>query len=82
MLKPQIRHVEPADVPAIVDLIRELAVFENLEHVMRATPQTLEPHLFGDKAVAEALVAHVDGEVVAFALFFTNFSSFLAQPGL
>ena len=82
MLKPQIRHAEPADVPAIVDLIRELAAFEKLEHLMRATPQTLGPHLFGENPVAEALVAQADGKVVAFALFFTNFSTFLAQPGL
>ena len=82
MLNPQIRHAEPADVPAIVDLIRELAAFEKLEHLMRATPQTLGPHLFGENPVAEALVAQADGKVVAFALFFTNFSTFLAQPGL
>lgn len=82
MNKPQIRHALRADVPAIVDLIRELAVFESLEHLMRATPETLEPHLFGDKPVAEALVAQAGDQVVAFALYFTNFSTFLAQPGL
>ena len=50
--------------------------------MVQATPEKLLPHLFGDKPVAEAWVAEVDSEVVAFALFFTNFSTFLSQPGL
>ena len=67
---------------AIVGLIRELAEFEKLSHLVQATPESLMPHLFGDKPAAEALVAEVGGEVVAFALFFTNFSTFLSKPGL
>lgn len=78
----KLRAAELRDVQAIVGLIRELAVFERLEHLMQATPEKLRPHLFGEKPVAEALVAEVDGDVVGFALFFTNFSTFLAQPGL
>jgi GNAT superfamily N-acetyltransferase len=77
-----LRPAEPRDTAAIVGLIRELAEFEQLTHLMRATPETLHPHLFGPRPVAEAVVAEVDGVVVAFALFFTNFSTFLAQPGL
>jgi hypothetical protein len=81
---PNIRPAQPADVPAIVGLIRELAVFEKLEHLMQATPETLLPHLFGERPVAECLVAEdaQGGAIVAFALFFTNFSTFLARPGL
>mgnify|MGYP000676898722 CR=1 FL=1 len=63
-------------------MIRELADFEKLSHLVEVTPQTLRPHLFGPKPVAEALVAEVGDEVVAFALFFTNFSTFLGRPGL
>ena len=77
-----LRAARPRDVPAIVGLIGELAEFEHLTHLLKVTPQTLHPHLFGPKPVAEARVAEVNGEVVAFALFFTNFSTFLAQPGL
>lgn len=78
-----LRAAEPRDVPAIVGLIEELAEFENLTHMLRLTPDTLHPHLFGDKPVVEALVGEVDGdEVIGFALFFTNFSTFLAKPGL
>lgn len=77
-----VRAAELRDVDAIVGLIRELAEFEQLTHLLQVTPQTLRPHLFGDKPVAEALVAEVDRGVVAFALYFTNFSTFLAKPGL
>jgi len=78
----RLRAAEPRDVPAIVGLIGELAEFEKLTHLLRVTPQTLHPHLFGDRPVVECMVGEVDGAVVAFALFFTNFSTFLAKPGL
>ena len=80
--KHLLRAAEPRDLEAIVGLIRELAEFENLTHLLSVTPQTLRPHLFGDQPVAECMVGEVDGNVVAFALFFTNFSTFLAKPGL
>ena len=85
----RLRPAELRDVQAIVGLIRQLAEFEQLTHLLQVTPEKLRPHLFGEKPVAEALVAELDdgaanrkGEVAAFALFFTNFSTFLAQPGL
>ncbi|MCW5659771.1 MAG: GNAT family N-acetyltransferase [Burkholderiaceae bacterium] len=80
--KHSLRAAEPRDVPAIVGLIGELAEFERLTHLLQVTPETLHPHLFGHRPVAEAVVGEVAGEVVAFALFFTNFSTFLATPGL
>ncbi|HOX68699.1 MAG TPA: GNAT family N-acetyltransferase [Burkholderiaceae bacterium] len=77
-----IRAAELRDVNAIVQLIRELAEFEHLTHLLQVTPEKLRPHLFGERPVAEALVAEGAGSVLGFALFFTNFSTFLAQPGL
>ncbi len=77
-----LRPAAPADLPAIVGLIHELAAFEHLSHLVEVTPQSLAPHLFGPRPAAEAVVAQVDGAVVAFALFFTNFSTFLGKPGL
>ncbi|HEY6133455.1 MAG TPA: GNAT family N-acetyltransferase [Rubrivivax sp.] len=77
-----LRPARAADVPAIVGLIRELAVFERLEHLVVVTPESLQPQLFGPRPAAEALVGEVGGKVVAFALFFTNFSTFLGKPGL
>jgi hypothetical protein len=78
----RLRPCEPRDVPAVVGLIRELAEFERLTHLLQVTPEKLHPQLFGNRPAAEAVVAEAQGEVVGFALFFTNFSTFLAQPGL
>ena len=77
-----LRTAEPRDVPAIAGLIHELADFEKLSHLCQASAESLTPHLFGDKPIVECVVGEVDGQVVAFALFFTNFSTFLAKPGL
>ena len=77
-----LRAAVVGDVSAIVQLIRDLAEFEQLTHLVQVTPEKLRPQLFGEKPAAEAMVAERDGEVVAFALYFTNFSTFLAQPGL
>ena len=77
-----LRPAEPRDVPALVGLIRELAAYEQLEHLVETTAEALAPHLFGERPVAEAVVAEVGGTVVGFALFFTNFSTFKCRPGL
>ena len=82
----RLRAAEPRDLEAIVGLIGELAEFEQLTHLLEVTPDKLRPHLFGHepggRPVAECVVGEVDGKVEAFALFFTNFSTFLAKPGL
>ena len=77
-----IRAAEPRDLARIVHLIGRLAEFEHLSHLVQATPDKLGPHLFGPRPVAEALVVDSGGQIVGFALFFTNFSTFLARPGL
>ena len=77
-----LRPVEPGDAEALVNLVRELAVDEQLEAHARATPDDFRAHLFGPARAAEAIVAEVLGEVVGFALFYTTFSSFRGCPGL
>ena len=77
-----LRAAAPSDVAAIVGLIRELADFEKLTHLVEVTPQSLHPQLFGERPAAEAVVAEHEGKVIGFALFFTNFSTFLGKPGL
>ena len=77
-----IRPAEPRDLSTIVQLIGELADFEHLTHLLQVTPESLAPHLFGDAPAAECMVGEVEGEVIAFALFYRNFSTFLSKPGL
>lgn len=77
-----IRPAEPADVSAIFGMIFELAVFEKLEHMVVADEAMLHESLFGERPACEALVGEANGEVVTFALFFHNFSTFLCKKGL
>ena len=79
-------HIEPAtpaDVPMILQLIRELAEFERLLHEVTATEEQLHEHLFGVRPKAEVIMGRLPGgEVAGFALYFHNFSTFLAKPGI
>jgi len=77
-----IRPAEPTDVPVIADLIRGLARFEKLEDQVALTEELLTAGLFGPRPYAESILADVEGHPAGFALFFHNFSTFLARPGL
>jgi len=77
-----IRPAAPADVAGMLALMYELAEFERLTHLFVATEASLRDALFGARASAEALVAEADGKLVAYALFFHNFSTFLGRRGL
>jgi len=78
----RIRPASPADTPIILQLIRELAEFERLLHEVQATEEQLREQLFGARPGAEVVIARMGDEVAGFALFFHNFSTFLAKPGL
>jgi len=71
-----------ADVPLIVDLVRELAEFERLADQVRIDPVLLEQHLFGEPRYAEAVIAWSGSEAVGYALYFHNYSTFAGRPGL
>lgn len=77
-----IREASPTDIPAIFDLIQQLARYEKLLHEVVATEELLERHLFGPHPAAEVLMAERSRKVVGFALFFTSFSTFLGKPGV
>jgi len=77
-----IRPGAPADVSIIAELIRGLARFEKLENEVTMTEERLASNLFGRHRYAETLIAEEAGESVGFALFFHNFSTFLAKPGI
>jgi GNAT superfamily N-acetyltransferase len=79
----RIRAGERSDVPLIADLIRGLARYERLEDEVTMTEEKLDRALFGERPYAETLIAEDHaGKAVGFALFFHNFSTFLAQPGI
>ncbi|MGQ0586965.1 MAG: GNAT family N-acetyltransferase [Gammaproteobacteria bacterium] len=77
-----LRRATRADVPEILRLIRALAEYEKLSGEVVATEAALTETLFGSKAAAEVLLAEAEGRAVGFALFFHNYSTFLAKPGI
>jgi GNAT superfamily N-acetyltransferase len=78
----QIRPATEQDVAVILDLIRQLADYERLSDKVIANEQSIRDTLFGERPGAEVLLASLDGEIAGFAVFFTNYSTFLAKPGL
>jgi GNAT superfamily N-acetyltransferase len=77
-----VREARPEDVPLLLELFRELAEYERLEHELHATEERVREALFGDRPAAEALIAERGPEVAGYALFFPTFSSFLAVQGV
>ena len=77
-----IRKVTKKDCPIILGFIQALAKYEKLSHEVTATVAELEKTLFGERSFAEVLIAWEDAQPVGFALFFHNYSTFLAKPGI
>ena len=77
-----IRAAVRADAPLVLGFIRELALYERLEHQVVATVEDIEAALFGARPYAEVVFACLDGVPLGFALFFHNFSTFLGKPGI
>jgi GNAT superfamily N-acetyltransferase len=77
-----IRPAGEGDVATILQFIRDLAVYEHLEHEVVATEAMLREALFGSRPYAEVVFACLNGEPVGFALFFHNFSTFLGRAGI
>ncbi len=77
-----LRAATAADVPLILRFIRGLAEYEQLAHECVATEERLRDTLFGARPAAEVQLAFVGDEPAGFALFFHNYSTFLAQPGI
>ena len=77
-----IRPASSGDVPVILGFIRALAEYERLSQEVSATEDQLRETLFGARPAAEVILGEDRGKAVAFALFFQNYSTFLARPGL
>jgi GNAT superfamily N-acetyltransferase len=81
-MQTRIVFAKDSDVPDILKFIQELAKYEKLEHEVRANEEMLRRSLFGDRKYAEVLLFEEDSKRVGFALFFHNYSTFLALPGI
>ena len=83
-VKPKLRieRATERDVPLILRLIKGLAEYEKLAHEMTATEAGLRETLFGPRPAAEVIIGYTGDTPAGFALFFPNYSTFLAKPGL
>ena len=78
----KIRQATEGDCKIIMRFITLLAEYEKLAHEVVANEEKLAATLFGNNSNAEVIIAEYQGKPVGFALFFTNYSTFLAQPGI
>ena len=82
MASTTIRAANAADAPTIFGLIRKLAEYERLTHELHFDEREMTEHLFGARPYAEVLLAEDDGQVVGYAFFFHNYSTFVGKPGI
>lgn len=89
MPRISLRPATPADIPLILDLVRELAEYEREPHAAVATAQQMHRALFADPrkegpgaGIAECIMGELDGVAQGFALFFHNFSTWTGRPGI
>jgi GNAT superfamily N-acetyltransferase len=77
-----INSASESDVPTLMAMIRELAEFERLAHKLEVTADSLRAALFGERPVAAALLARVDGFPAGYAVYYHTFSTFVGRPGI
>lgn len=78
----KIRKAAPEDAASILALIRELAIYEKAEHEVRCSLGEIQQSLFAADARASALVVEAEQAIVAYAVYFYNYSTWLGKPGI
>jgi GNAT superfamily N-acetyltransferase len=84
-MPPEIRPAARTDIPLILQFIRDLAAYEKLSPEVEATAAQLGRTLFPEDATppsAHCVLAFRAGAPAGFAIYFFNYSTFLARPGL
>ncbi|MFI6304850.1 GNAT family N-acetyltransferase [Amycolatopsis thailandensis] len=82
MADDRIRRIREEDVDAVVRLVYDLAEFERAPDECHLTPEQLRTALFGEAPALFGHVAEVDGEIVGYALWFLNFSTWRGVHGV
>lgn len=82
MTNISIRAAQRDDAATILHFIRELAIYEKAEHEVKAMLETIQTSMFGEQSGVHGLIAEVEGQAVGFAVYFYNYSTWLAKPGL
>ena len=82
MAELDIREAVADDSALIHHFVLELARYEQAEHEVEATVETVRESIFGEGSQVDALICELDGEAIGFAVYFYNYSTWLAKPGL
>ncbi len=77
-----VRQATIEDVPTLLGFIKDLAIYEKAEHEVLATEQTIEATVFGENSHVSALICEENGVAIGSAIYFFNYSTWLAKPGL
>jgi GNAT superfamily N-acetyltransferase len=77
-----IRQAAAEDAALILRFVRELAIYEKAEHEVEATESSVRESIFGSTSQVKALICEIAGEPAGFAVYFYNYSTWLAKPGL
>jgi GNAT superfamily N-acetyltransferase len=78
----QIRPAKQSDAPLVLEFIRKLAEYGDISSEATVTESDVRAALFGERPVAEAVLAHVGSEPAGFAVYSFTFSSFMGKPGI
>jgi GNAT superfamily N-acetyltransferase len=76
-----LKKVEEQDCGLLMELIKELAVYEKMIDLVESTEALYKKALF-EKKVTEAVIGEYEGKPVGYAIYFHNFSSFVGRPGI
>lgn len=80
--KINIRDAKRSDAGLILVFIKNLAEYEELSHEVKATEEFIKTTLFCENPKANVVIGELDGTPCGFALYFYNYSTFLAKPGI
>lgn len=81
MEKLLIKEASKQDLEAMLELVKELAIYEDMEDELKASQKDYEKNIF-EEGYAKALVLFIDGKMIGYAIYFFTFSSFLGHGGL
>ena len=82
MSKFTIRPAKIDDAATILYFVRELAIYEKAENEVIATESSIKSSMFKDNSGVHGLICEVEGKAIGFSVYFYNYSTWLAKPGL
>lgn len=77
-----IRTATVEDASTLLHFINELAIYENAEHEVDASIESIQSSIFNENSHVHALICELEGQAIGIAIYFFNYSTWLSKPGL